>query len=1238
MKSSASSSTARRARCRIESSGISVGLRCTECARTNSLSFAVDARRNAPAVAQQGYGFSAFPAYLIAHVSSFDPRCAFGRVPPGCSRAHPQEFPLRHVSLSSFAHRIASSDAVASLRDWASDVSAADAPHVLQVKEAVGSLPAFLLNALRYDPGAPLVCLMADEDAAAYLQSDLEHIADDESDQIVRFPATQQNPYDTELIEDTGPLIERADVLQQLADDFRGVLVTSVDAIIERVPPPDTVQHETLTVADGDLVAPETLVDRLMEQGFRRVDFVERPGEMAQRGGILDVFPYAGQYPIRLEFFGDEVDGLREFDPQTQRSVSRLTEARLVPNLERDASSQRPIPLFDYLPDGVLMATFDEPRIREAATAAFEKAAQAHQAAMERVAAASMDPDDEMADLDLPQPHHRYLTGDDVADVLDAAPRLTFGSFAQSADDTLSLGASPQPSFNGTMNLVREQLQANRDAGLDTFILCDGHGQSSRLRDLLEKEIDHGMARLQVESLHEGFEWPAVDLALYTDHQIFNRYHRPSTKKRKQYQGGITLREVQNLSPGDFVVHVDHGIGTFSGMKKIEVRGKQQEAVRLNFADGDVLYLNVNALHKLNKYSGKEGHQPTLTKLGSGRWEKKKARTKKKVKEVARDLIKLYAKRKASDGYAFSGDTVWQREMEANFEFEDTPDQADAAEATKRDMEDPVPMDRLVCGDVGFGKTEIAVRAAFKAAQDGKQVAVLVPTTILAEQHQKSFAKRLERFPVRVESISRFRTRKEQREILEKLKKGQVDILIGTHRLTSNDVEFKDLGLLIVDEEQRFGVKTKEALRKMREDVDTLTLTATPIPRTLQFSILGARDLSIISTPPPNRQPILTEIHTFDKDLIRDAILYETSRGGQVFFIHNRVKTIHEVAEMVRAIVPGIRVQVGHGQMSGTKLERVMKGFVDKKYDVLVSTSIIENGLDIANANTMIINHADHFGLSELHQLRGRVGRSQRKAFCYLLVPSIHSLTDDARKRLQAVEEFSDLGSGFSIAMRDLDIRGAGSLLGAEQSGFIEDVGYETYHKILDDAVKELRQNEFADVFDGDAVPPGPETSVDVEEDAFIPDTYLSNNVERLNLYRRISDAPDLETLADLRDEMDDRFGDPPTPVDHLITAAELRIQGQQLRLPKVLYKNQRLFLYLPSETADPYFYEHVFQPLLEALNTLDRRYVLKDQADKNLLRAIVQDVPTLADALDVMSTLELPDTSAVTAQAAEMA
>ena len=1145
------------------------------------------------------------------------------------------------MSLTTIAERISASDAAATLRDWtttALDTFASDGSALsIQVKGAAGSVPAFLLTDAHAHANAPLFCLLPDEDAASYLQADLEQLAGETT--IVRFPATQRTPYDNEQLTESGPLIERADALQQLDDTFRGIVVTSVPAVAELVPPPDSVQRETLSVDTGDEISPDALVERLIDQGFSHVEFVERPGQLAQRGGILDVFPFAGEYPIRIEFFGDEIDSLREFDPKTQRSVSRLTTARLVPNLERDAQGRGAIPFFNYLPDGSLIATFDEARALEAAQDQYETAAANFQEMMERVAEESTDRDDAFADLDLPQPHEKYLDRDRLREGLHQRPRLLFGTFADAGVRTntdarmLEVGAKPQPSFNSNMDVLRDQLRTNRDRDLDTILLCDSSGQSSRLRELLETEIDHGLARLVVESLHEGFEWnglPGNGLAVYTDHQIFNRYHRPSTKKRKKYQGGLTVREVQNLNPGDFVVHVDHGIGKFAGMKKIEVRGKKQEAVRLNFAGGDVLYVNVNALYKLNKYTGKEGHQPSLTKLGSGQWEKTKSRTKEKVKEVARDLIKLYAKRKASDGYAFSSDTVWQREMEASFEFQDTPDQASAAEAVKSDMEEPVPMDRLVCGDVGFGKTEVAVRAAFKAAQDGKQVAVLVPTTILAQQHYETFSKRLDRFPVHVDSISRFRTKKEQKDILKRLRAGTLDILIGTHRLTSDDIEFDDLGLLIVDEEQRFGVKTKESLRKMREDVDTLTLTATPIPRTLQFSLLGARDLSIISTPPPNRQPIVTEIHTFDRDLIRDAIVYEKSRGGQVFFIHNRVKTIHEVAEMVRAIVPGARVRVGHGQMSGTKLEGVMMDFIDGKFDVLVSTSIIENGLDISNANTMIMNRADRFGLSELHQLRGRVGRSQRKAFCYLLVPSIHSLTDEARQRLQAVEEFSDLGSGFSLAMRDLDIRGAGSLLGAEQSGFIADVGYETYHKILDEAVKELRQNEFADVFDGETVPPGPDTSVDVEEDAYIPDEYLSNNVERLNLYRRISDAFDVGTLEDLRDEMVDRFGEYPDAVEHLFTAAILRLHGQRLRLPKVLYKNERLFLYLPGEDADPYFYEAVFQPLLEELSELDRRYVLKDQKDKNLLRAIVQDVPTLDDAVEVMEQISLDDVRAV--------
>jgi transcription-repair coupling factor (superfamily II helicase) len=1143
------------------------------------------------------------------------------------------------VSLSSIANRIETTSAVTRLRAWTAEAQRGDHTPVLQVKGAAGSLPAFLLYHLHREPAPPLCCLVPDEDAAAYLQSDLEQLLSDPEEALLRVPATQKKPYDSEQsrkLSGSTPLIERADALQRLAEGFDGILITSVPAVGELVPPPQAVQQETLTVETGEEMSLEALADRLLEQDFSPVEFVEEPGDFARRGGILDVFPYAGSYPVRIDFFGDEIDGLREFDPQTQRSVSRLTTARLVPNLEREEASRRlsgSIPIFEYLPADVVLATVDESQIREGVQVQYDEATDAYD---DRRAALQDDETDASPD-DLTPPGQRFLDRPALEQLLARHPRLLFGAFATSgrpaggATQTLALGGDPQPSFNSNMDLVRDRLRENGTRDLDTFLLCDSQGQSSRLRGLLESEIDHGWARLLVESLHEGFEWPAARLAVYTDHQIFNRYHRPSTRKQDRSTNGLSLRDIKNLTPGDFVVHVDHGIGTFAGLKKITVRDKQQEAVRLNFADNDILYVNVNALYKLNKYTGKEGHQPTLTKLGSEQWERTKERTKSKVKDIARDLIRLYAKRKASDGYAFSSDTTWQHEMEASFAFEDTPDQAAAAEATKRDMEDPVPMDRLVCGDVGFGKTEVAVRAAFKAVQDGKQVAMLVPTTILAQQHHETFSQRLERFPVNVEVLSRFRTRADQRAVLERLNKGQVDILIGTHRITSDDITFDDLGLLIIDEEQRFGVKTKETLREMRANIDTLTLTATPIPRTLQFSLLGARDLSLIQTPPPNRQPINTEIHTFDQDLIRDAIRYEVSRGGQAFFIHNRVKTINEIAEMVRAMVPDVRVGVGHGQMGASQLEDVMVDFLTEKLDVLVSTSIIENGVDISNANTMIINHAgDHFGLSELHQLRGRVGRSQRKAFCYLLVPSIHSLTDDARERLKAVEQFSDLGSGFDIAMRDLDIRGAGALLGAKQSGFIEDVGYETYHKILDQAIKELREEEFDDVFDGEAVPPGPETSVDVEVNALIPDTYVRDNTERLNLYRRISDAPDETTLVDLLDEMDDRFGDAPEPVQHLLTGARLRLLGEQVRLPKVVFKNERLFLYLPSQDADPYFYEAVFHPVLEKLALLDREYVMKDDVQGGLMRAIVQDVPTLNDALAIMERLLLEETETV--------
>lgn len=1093
----------------------------------------------------------------------------------------------------------------------------------LSIRGAVGSLPAFLTANAFLESSRPVLCLLPDEDAAAFFGSDLQQILGSD-EQVILLPVSDNRSFDPEHMPDPAPTMARGDVLERLKDGYDGILVCSVPAFSEKVPPVEAVQSATLDIEAGAEIDPEDLIERLVGQGFTRCEFVEAPGDLALRGGILDVFPYTGTYPIRIEFFGDEVDSIREFDIHTQRSVSRRTSARIVPNLEgRAADSTQRITLADHLDPEALVVQLDGAALLEAADALFAERTKQREAALIRATEAESgkrttsddedDPDEAAVrpGTDLPEVSSLYLGGADMQARLMAFDTIHVGSFQELAEESLSVDSAPQPGFNSRIALLRKQLLNNEQNGLDTLILCDNRGQEGRLMELLEDDLEAGRVQLKTESLHRGFEIPELQLALYTDHEIFGRYHRPTARKQKQRFGGLSLRELHQLTPGDFVVHIDYGIGRFAGMEHIEVRGRKQEAVRMQYLNGDTLYVNVNALHKLHKYKGKDGHQPKLTKLGSGQWEKAKARTKSRVKDIARDLIKLYAKRKASDGHPYPEDTIWQRELEASFQFEDTPDQATTAQAVKEDMEKPQPMDRLVCGDVGFGKTEIAIRAAFKAAQDGKQVAVLVPTTVLAMQHFRTFSKRLSQYPVKLGVLSRFRTPAQQKETLAQLEDGQIDIVIGTHRLISKDVIFKDLGLLIVDEEQRFGVAMKEKLRKLRVNVDTLTLTATPIPRTLQFSLMGARDLSIIATAPDNRQPIQTEIHAFDKDLIRDALLYEINRGGQVFFIHNRVQSINEISAMLRMLVPDIRIQVAHGQMQGPDLERIMMGFVEGEFDVLVSTNIIENGLDIANANTIIINRADHFGLAELHQLRGRVGRSNRKAFCYLLVPSIHSLTREAKQRLQAVEEFSDLGSGFHLAMRDLDIRGAGNMLGAEQSGFIADVGFETYHRILDEAVDELRTEEFAAVFEEERKPKATETVVDIDADALIPEAYLSNRIERLNMYRRISECPSRKELDAVGDEMADRFGPLPVEVRHLITGVEMKIMGQELRLPKVTFKNERLFLRFPSTDEDPWFFENRFQGVLAVLGELDHRYVLKESRTGNL-RAILQDVPDL--------------------------
>ncbi|WP_162428383.1 transcription-repair coupling factor [Pontibacter pudoricolor] len=1085
----------------------------------------------------------------------------------------------------------------------------------LQLKGITGSLDAVLASAVYTINYQHQLFVLHDKEEAAYFYTDLKNLLGDVKE-VLLFPTSYKRPYSFDDTENANILM-RAEVLNRVNQKTgKGeLIVTYPEALTEKVINKKSLVENTLGAKVGEKLDVSFLSEMLAEYGFERTEFVYEAGQYAVRGGIVDVFSYANDLPYRIELFGDEIESIRTFDPDTQLSVETKKAISIIPNVQTKLLQETREAFLDFLPVDTNIWFKDVRQTLDVIDEYFDKASQAFEKLMAGSGGMQIVSDPEQ----LFQTQKQFKKLLDNFNIIEIGKRFHFKSA-----EVIQLQAKPQPSFNKDFTRLVKDLHEHQGAGFVNIIATDSPRQINRLTMIFD-ELDHDVRFQHLAiSLREGFIDQLLKVTCYTDHQLFDRFYQHKAKEGHSKNKAMTLKELRSLQPGDYITHVDYGIGRFAGLEKVEVGGRLQEAIRLVYRDDDLLYTSIHSLHKISKYSGKEGGPPSMSKLGSPEWENKKKKVKSKVKDIAAELIKLYAKRKAAPGYAFSKDGFLQAELESSFIYEDTPDQGKATEDVKADMEQPHPMDRLVCGDVGFGKTEVAIRAAFKAACDGKQVAVLVPTTVLAMQHFKTFRDRLAQFPVTVDYINRFKTAKDTKETLKRVAEGKVDILIGTHRIVSKDIKFKDLGLLVIDEEQKFGVKTKDKLKEMRINVDTLTLTATPIPRTLHFSLMGARDLSVIATPPPNRQPVQTELHVFDEILIRDGISAELKRGGQVFFVHNRVKDIDEIANMILKLVPDARITFAHGQMDGELLEKRMMKFVEGEYDVLVSTNIIESGLDIPNANTIIINRAHMFGLSDLHQMRGRVGRSNKKAYCYLLTPPVAGLPSDARKRLSTLEEFSDLGEGFKIAMRDLDIRGAGNLLGGEQSGFITDLGFEMYHQILDDAVKELKETEFRELFLGDNleqfIEPVRDCNIETDMEVLIPDWYVSNISERLSLYSKLDSTKDLDELEKLRASIVDRFGPLPEEVQKLIEIVKLRWQAQQLGFEKLTIKKEVMKGYLPSENNDKYFQSDTFGNILKYVQQHSRRSRLKEA--KNKLIVIVEDIRTIADAREVFENL----------------
>jgi transcription-repair coupling factor (superfamily II helicase) len=1090
-----------------------------------------------------------------------------------------------------------------------------------QISNLAGSSLSFVIAELFKKSTEPFLLIFDDKEEAAYFLNDLEQLLGDKN--VLFFPGSYKRPYHPEISgeeTDNANVLLRSEVLNRINSQKKpAIIVTYPTALFEKVVTKKELEKNTLKIAVEDSLSLDFVNEMLFEYKFKRVDFVTEPGDFSVRGGIIDVFSFSNNEPYRIEFFGDEIDSIRTFDVETQLSKEKLKKVAIIPNVE-NKTLQEPL-------------GFAQDKIRESFLKYISPKTQVFAKNIDLIAG-NLDRFYEKAEeaflklskeINHAKPSELFCNGEFIKQQLTDFTLVNFGTPTNFQE--IKFNTVPQPSFNKQFHLLIDDLKEHHSAGFTNYIFCANEQQAKRFHDIFDDANEKVHYETIVFPLFQGFVDIEQKIVCYTDHQIFERYHKFRLKNGYAKKQAITLQELNKLEIGDYVTHMDHGIGKFAGLQKIDVNGKKQEAIKLVYGDRDILYVSIHSLHKISKFNGKDGKAPKIYKLGSGAWKKITQKTKARVKHIAFNLIQLYAKRKLEKGVAFGPDTHMQHELESSFIYEDTPDQFLATQEVKNDMESTQPMDRLVCGDVGFGKTEVAIRAAFKAVDNGKQVAILVPTTILAFQHFQTFSERLKDFPIKIDYLNRFRTAKEKSEAIAGVNDGSVDIIIGTHQLTNQKLQFKDLGLLIIDEEQKFGVAVKDKLKTLKENVDTLTLTATPIPRTLQFSLMAARDLSVIKTPPPNRHPIESNVIRFSEEIIRDAVSYEISRGGQVFFIHNRIENIQEVAGLLQRLLPSAKIGIGHGQMEGKKLENLMLSFMSGEFDVLVSTTIIESGLDVPNANTIFINNANNFGLSDLHQMRGRVGRSNKKAFCYFITPPFHMMTDEARKRITALELFADLGSGMNIAMKDLEIRGAGDLLGGEQSGFINDIGFDTYQKILQEAIDELKENEFKELYPEDENIPKEfvkDVQIDTDFEILFPDDYVNSVTERLVLYNKLGELKNEFELQDFEKQLIDRFGALPPEVDDLLDSVRIKWLAKKLGLEKIILKQKRMVGYFVADQQSNFYQTETFTRFLKYVQQHSKDCVMKEKETNSGLRLLITfiKIDTVKKALETLNSI----------------